>query len=56
LPRRHRTSRPTPSVSRSDSRWQRATVAQRDRSDGESPRIPFGHAGAGIERGVRARE
>jgi hypothetical protein len=35
--------------------WQRAAVAQRDPSDDESPRIPFGHAGAGIEQGVRAR-
>jgi hypothetical protein len=36
--------------------WQRAAVAQLDLSDDESPRIPFGHTGAGVERGVGARE
>jgi len=36
--------------------WQRAAVAQLDLSDDESPRIPFGHTGAGIEREVGARE
>ena len=34
----------------------RQLVAQLDLSDDESPRIPFGHAGAGIEQGVGARE